>query len=92
LKLGLSLANKLSQVRSSSHLSGGAAATYLEEQQPLIWRSSSHLSGGAAPTYLIQVKIKLTQPQVELEVWAELGKILKETSSLALLSPACFQI
>jgi hypothetical protein len=70
------LGNKLSWVRSSSRLSGGAAAAYLEEQQPLICWSSSHLSGGAAATYLIQVKIKLTQPQVELEVWAEHGNIL----------------
>ena len=74
MKLGLSLANKLSRVRSSSHLSGRAAATYLEEQQPLIWRSSS------------QVKIKLTQPQVELEVWAELGNIDKVTILITIIT------
>jgi hypothetical protein len=36
---------------SRSHISGGAAATYLEEQQPHIW---------------FIVEIRLTQPQVEV--------------------------
>jgi hypothetical protein len=41
-----------------------------EEQQLLIWKSSSRLSGGAAAAYLIQVNIKLTQPQVEIEIYS----------------------
>ena len=42
--------------RSYSHLSGGAAATYLEVLQSLIWRICSHLSGGAPATYLEELR------------------------------------
>ena len=31
----------------------GAAASYLEEQRPVIWKSSGQLSGGAAASYLV---------------------------------------
>jgi hypothetical protein len=71
------LQNKLSRL--------GAAATYLEVHQPHIWRCSSHISGGAAATYLeVQqphiwfiVKIRLTQPQVELELGLSLAIVHK---------------
>ena len=38
--------------RSSSHISGGAAATYLEEQQPHIW---------------CKLRIKLAKAQIKFE-------------------------
>ena len=37
---------------------------------------------GAAAAYAVTAEIWLTQPQVELEAWAELGKILNLISIL----------
>ena len=66
-----------------------AAATYLEEQQPHIWRSSSHISGRAAATYLdeqqphicVKLRIMLNSAQLSLS-WglAELGNKKYEQS------------
>jgi hypothetical protein len=74
----------------SGHISGGSAASYLEDKQPHIWRISSHISGGSATTYLedqrphiwFTVEIRLTQPQVELELGLSLAilKRRKKTS------------
>jgi hypothetical protein len=63
------LRNKLSRVR---------------DLPPLIWRICRHLSGGSAATYLgdlppliwFTVEIRLTQPQVELELGLSLAKTL----------------
>ena len=53
LELGLSLAINFPR--------WGAAATYVEEQLPHMWRSSRHICGGAAATYVDYVEIRLTQ-------------------------------
>jgi hypothetical protein len=45
------------QIKVSQRTNAGAAAAY----------------AGAAAAYAVTAKIRLTQPQVELETWAELG-------------------
>jgi hypothetical protein len=77
------LRNKLSQVkdlqpliwRICGHLSGGSAATYLEDLLPLIW---------------FTVKIRLTQPQVELELGLSLAISHIVSVTLSPLTQAMF--
>ena len=44
----------------------GAAASYLEEQRPVIWKSSGQLFGGAAASYLVKSKNNANLSKAEL--------------------------
>jgi hypothetical protein len=59
--------------RICHHLSGGSAATYLEDLPPIIWRICRTYLKDLPPFIWFTVEIRLTQPQVELELGLSLA-------------------
>jgi hypothetical protein len=47
-------------------LSGGSAASYLEDLRPVIWRICGQLSGGSAASYLVNCENNTNSLEIEL--------------------------
>ena len=80
---------KLSRVEAAAAYAGavaayaGAAAAYAGAAAAYAGAAAAY--AGATAAYDVTVKIRLTQPQVELEALAELGNFLKSNDVLKII-------